>query len=60
MGIDVSRLNNPKALTIVTMTAYSLKLSQGTLTVEAAAKDPQTAKDLFDYALDKSGLIPKS
>ena len=42
------------------MTAYSLKLSQGTLSVEASAKDPQTAKDLFDYALDKTGLIPKS
>ena len=41
------------------MTAYSLKLSQGTLTIEASAKDPQTAKDLFDYALDKSGLLPK-
>jgi hypothetical protein len=42
------------------MTAFSLKLSQGTLMVEASAEDPQTAKDLFDYALDKSGLIPKS
>jgi hypothetical protein len=45
---------------MITMTSYSLKLSQGTLMVEASAKDPQTAKDLFDYALDKSGLIPKS
>jgi hypothetical protein len=44
----------------MTMTDYSLKLSQGTLMVEASAKDPQTAKDLFDYALDKTGLIPKS
>jgi hypothetical protein len=43
----------------MTMTAYSLKLSQGTLTVEASAKDAQTAKDLFDYALEKSGLLPK-
>lgn len=41
------------------MTAFSLKLSQGTLMVEASAEDPQTAKDLFDYALEKSGLLPK-
>jgi hypothetical protein len=53
-----SLINN--RLLIITMTAFSLKLSQGTLMVEASAEDPQTAKDLFDYALDKSGLIPKS
>jgi hypothetical protein len=53
-----SLINN--RLLIIAMTAYSLKLSQGTLMVEASAEDPQTAKDLFDYALDKSGLIPKS
>jgi hypothetical protein len=41
------------------MTAFSLKLSQGNLTVEASGKDPQTAKELFDYALEKSGLLPK-
>jgi hypothetical protein len=44
---------------MITMTAYRLKLSQGTLMVVASAKNPQTAKDLFDYALDKSGLLPK-
>ena len=42
------------------MTAFSLKMSQGALTIEATAKDAHTAKDLFDYALEKSGLVPKS
>jgi hypothetical protein len=57
--LKYASISNMDFLHMITMTSYSLKLSQGTLTVEASAKDPQTAKDLFNYALDKSGLIPK-
>lgn len=57
--LKYASISNMNLLHMTTMTSYSLKLSQGTLTVEASAKDPQTAKDLFDYALEKSGLLPK-
>jgi hypothetical protein len=42
------------------MADFSVKMTVGSLTIEATANHPDTAKDLFDYALDKSGLVPKS